>query len=84
MRILVLIISLSLILIGPYWLYLPAIIIGIIFFPLYLEAIPLALLVDVLYGQVGSGLAWGFPFGMIAALAVFLASPLREYLRFNA
>jgi hypothetical protein len=84
MRVPAIIIIFIVIIIGPYWLYLPAIILGIIFFPLFLEAIPLALLADILYGHAGTGLAWGFPFGMIAALAVFLASPLREYLRFNA
>ena len=68
---------------APYWVYLPAIILGIIFFPLYIEAIFFGLLVDVVYGRPDAGLL-GFPFGIIAAVLVFLAVPLREHLRFNA
>lgn len=83
MRIVITLFCLLLVLFAPYWMYFPAIIICIIFFPLYVEAIALGLLIDVLYGRQLS-LAFAFPFGMIAALLVLLAAPLREYIRFNA
>jgi hypothetical protein len=77
------VIALILIVTTPYWMYLPAILLGVIFFPLYIEAIFLGLLIDVVYGRPDVGLL-GFPFGIIAAALVFLAVPLREHLRFNA
>lgn len=60
----------------PYWAYLPAILAGIIIFPFYAEAILLALLVDALYGS-------SYVFGIIAAVLVMFAGPVRSYLRFN-
>jgi hypothetical protein len=75
MRILFNIIALGLVLVTPFWIYLPALVLGVIVFPLYLEAIIFAELVDVLY--TGS-------FVMIAALCVMAAAPLREHVRFNA
>ncbi len=73
-----------LIILGPYWMYLPAIILCIVVFPFYVEAIPLAVLIDVLYGRELSSLAFMFPFGMIASVCVLLSAPIREHLRFNA
>lgn len=66
----------------PYWIYLPVLALGIILFPLYLEVIVLSLLVDTIYGSPGAPL-FGYPFGIISALLVLFAAPLREHLRFN-
>jgi hypothetical protein len=77
------VIALMLVVVAPYWVYLPAILLCIIYFPLYIEAIFLGLLIDVVYGRPDVGLL-GFPFGIIAATLIFLAVPLREHLRFNA
>ncbi|MBX4189300.1 hypothetical protein KW785_01735 [Candidatus Parcubacteria bacterium] len=73
-----------LVLLTPYWMYFPAIILCIILFPLYGEGIILGLLIDVLYGRPHLGLVLDFPFGMIAGVCVLLAAPIREHLRFNA
>ncbi|MBX4195450.1 hypothetical protein KW796_00635 [Candidatus Parcubacteria bacterium] len=79
------IIALILTLALPYWVYLPFIFAGVIVFPLYIEAVFLALLIDTLYGGGEYGkMLFGFPFGIVAALLVIFAAPLREHLRFNA
>lgn len=83
MRITAVIITIFLIFVTPYFVYLPAILFGIIFFPLYLEAIILGLFIDVIYGRPDAVLL-GFPFGILSAILVLFAVPLREYLRFNA
>lgn len=67
----------------PYWVYLPAIFLGIVLFPLYIEAIFLGLLIDTIYGR-GDAIILGYPFGIIAAILVLFALPLREHLRYNA
>jgi hypothetical protein len=68
--------TLLFILIAPFWIYLPLILVGIILFPLYIEALALALLVDMLMGQV--------LFTLVSALLVIFAVPLREHVRFNS
>lgn len=70
---------------APAGLYLPFILVGIIIFPLYLEAIPLALFVDVVYGGAGHGaVLFGYPFGISAAVLILFALPLRKHVRFHA
>lgn len=83
MRLAFSIIAIAFIFVTPYYIYLPFIFVGIILFPLYVEAIALSLLVDILYGKTGSSFLI-FPFGVISALLVLFAAPLRENLRFNA
>lgn len=84
MRIAASLFILIIILITPYWVYFPAVVLGIVIFPFYIEAIIFGLLIDELYGTVHSTFIMSFPFGMIAALLVLVAHPLRERLRFNA
>lgn len=83
MRIFATLLILALIIALPYWIYLPAIFIGIIIFPLYIESIFLGLLIDTIYGEPGAML-FGFPFGICAALLVLFAIPLREHIRYDA
>lgn len=83
MRIFFLIISLVLFFSAPYWAYIPFMLVGIILFPLYLEAVVFGLLIDTAYGGHVNFLL-GLPFGIAAAVLVLLAVPLRESLRFNA
>ncbi len=71
--------ALLLVLVAPLWLYVPVILLGILLLPLYIEALVLAGLADVLYGQ--AGFALGFPLSLVAALLVLFVEPLREYLR---
>ncbi len=69
----------------PYWVYLPLVLIGVVLFPFYLEAILFGLIVDIVYGGgTNGGALLGFPFGIVAAVLVLFSAPLREYLRFNA
>lgn len=68
----------------PFWIYMPAILLGIILFPLYVEAIFFGLLIDTIYGG-GSGINifFRYIFGLGAAILVLFVAPLRSYLRFN-
>ncbi|MBX4199082.1 hypothetical protein KW800_02285 [Candidatus Parcubacteria bacterium] len=85
MRIAFTIVTLIFILIAPYWLYLPLIVVGVILFPLYLESVGLGLAVDVLYGGAGHGdILFGMPFAFLAAVLTLFAVPLREHLRFQS
>ena len=70
------IVALILILSTPYWLYLPFIFVGIVVFPLYVEAIVLGAVVDTVYG--------GFSLGITSTLLVLIALPLRKHFRFHA
>lgn len=84
MRITFSIIAFILFLTLPYWVYAPFILIGVVIFPLYVEAIIFGLLIDTIYGGAGYGqILFGLPFSIGASLSVFLAVPLRESLRFN-
>ncbi len=82
MRTLFSIFAVLLITLTPYWIYLPVILVGIVLFPLYVEAIFFGFLIDTLYGS-GEGFLFGFVFAMIATLLVYFVVPFREHLRFN-
>ncbi|MEK7194569.1 MAG: hypothetical protein AAB660_02690 [Patescibacteria group bacterium] len=85
MRILFTLIVFLALIVTPYWIYFPLILIGIVLFPFYLEAILLGLIVDLVYGGgANSNALFGFPFGIVVAILIFFTAPLREYLRFNA
>jgi hypothetical protein len=60
----------------PYWLYVPAILAGVLLLPFYWEAIVLGFLIDTLYGTQSY-----YPGALLAALAVGLLLPIRERLR---
>lgn len=72
------------VLILPYWLYIPVLIIALILLPFFWEGILFAFLIDVLYGsgiQAPASLVSPFAFFILIALMVLL--PLRDSLRFH-
>lgn len=74
-----------LILVAPYWLYLPALAVGIVMLPMYWEAVALGFIIDVLYGEVGhKGLSFMFPFAFIITLTLLVLTYTKRYLRYNA
>ncbi len=69
------------ILLLPYYIYAPALIVAIVLIPEYYEGILLGLLIDVLYGTHTMWSFLGFPFGLTAVVGIILLVPLREKLR---
>ena len=69
----------------PYWLYVPAVVLAVAFFPLYWEAVLLGFLVDVLYGARADGLfsLLGFRTAFFALLLVGAFIPVRQRLRWT-
>lgn len=79
------IIALILVLVAPYWLYLPVLALGLIFLPVYWEGVVLGFIIDVLYSEnAHAGLTLFFPFALMASVAILLLWPLKKQLRFNA
>lgn len=75
----------ALILLAPYWIYLPAIFLALVYQRFFWEAVPLGFLVDVFYGSNPlEGSMFGFPFAIAFSILVIIFIPLREKLRFNA
>ncbi len=66
----------------PYWIYVPALIIVMVIFPFYWESILLAFLIDVLYGEgINSLSSLIFSSALLAVLGLLMLIPLRERLR---
>ena len=83
-RILAIIIVFISILLLPYWLYLPILVIAIIFLPFFWEGILLALLSDILYGsgiELGRSILFSASFLVLALLIILL--PIRKRLRLH-
>lgn len=69
----------------PYWLYLPLLGGAMIVFPFFWEAILLAFLVDVLYGNGVGGVAGLLsPMAFAATLLLIVLLPLRERIRVHS
>ena len=68
----------------PYWVYVPAVLAALVLLPFYWEAVPLALVADVLYGGAHPAFDLGFPFAIMALLLVLVMIPARERLRLHA
>ena len=67
----------------PYYIYLPLLTLGIVFIPFYYEAVPLGFLVDALYGPFAHhGLSFSFPVGIFVTVLVLILLPIRERMRF--
>ena len=66
----------------PYWLYVPALVLAMAFFPLYWEAILLSFLINVLYTP-GWHTLWSIIFspGFFSLVGLLLLLPLRRRLR---
>jgi hypothetical protein len=85
MRIIAVVTIVLLVIFAPYWLYIPAIVIGIVYFDYFVEGVALAFLVDLLYGQsFYHGPLFGFPFTLTALLLVLISIIVREKLRLYA
>lgn len=83
-RIFASVLILVLILIAPYWMYLPAIFICMLIIPFFWEAVPFGMLIDTLYSPWPLLHFPPFPIAL-SALALLLILPLvRSRLRFNA
>jgi hypothetical protein len=71
-----------LIIFAPFWIYLPALFLALVYFPIFWEGVILGFLADALYAPAGSLL--GSHAIALASLIVALAViPLRERFRFN-
>jgi len=77
----VIVLVLSIVLL-PYWLYLPALVISMVYFRLFWEGIALAFLVDALYGY-GTWFSH-YQFSVYALIIFLILLPIRDNLRFNA
>lgn len=85
MRIFSCVAALVLVIFAPWWLYVPAIVLCIVFFDFFVEGIVLAFLVDLLYGmRLFHGFLFGFPFTVAAIALVGASIFVREKLRLNA
>ncbi len=72
----------ALIIAFPYWIYLPAIILSMIFLPFYFEAILLGFLIDVLYGvHTHTGITVFFGHAFFITLFIIIYLPIRKYFR---
>lgn len=66
----------------PYWIYVPALVIAMAAFPLYWEGIVLGILIDVLYGAgIDSFSTFIFSAGFLSLLGLLMLLPLRERIR---
>lgn len=84
-RILFSVCLLVLVLVAPYWIYLPVILVGVVVFPTFVEGIVVALMADALYGHSdGAIFILNFPYALGVAVLVSFAPIIRKRLRFNA
>lgn len=68
----------------PYWVYLPVLLISMVVFPFFWEAIVFGFLIDVFYGGGVRGLpAFVSPFALLALVLIFVLAPLQERLRLH-
>ena len=68
----------------PYWVYLPLLVLAIVIFPFYWEAILFALFIDAVFGE-GTAFNSSFIFSTtsLALILVIASIPMRERLRLN-
>ena len=67
----------------PYWVYVPLLILAIVIWPFYWEALIFSLLIDFVYGR---GITWwpiSFSITLLALLLLVAMLPLRSRLRIN-
>lgn len=78
------IVALISILILPYWIYLPILLVVMVYVPFFWEGILFGAMIDVMYGGGYSNLAsMIFSFAFYASLTLVIIMPIRERLRFN-
>lgn len=69
-----------LVLVGPFWLYLPALVLGVFYLLFFWEGILIALLVDMLYGH-GNLVFFGIPTAFGVSILVLLAAVFHRNVR---
>jgi hypothetical protein len=75
---------LTAILLGPYWLYIPLLVVALWYVPMYWEGIVLGFLADSLYGLGAYGwLQFPFPIALLGAILFLIFIPIRERIRSN-
>lgn len=65
----------------PYWLYVPAIFVAMVYFHFFWEGVGLGFIIDILYGY-GTGFSQ-YPFALSALAVLLIMLPLRDRLRIN-
>jgi len=70
------------ILVMPYWVYVPVLLISIFVFPFFWEAILFGFLIDVIYGSGIDGFSsFISPFAFSALISLIILLPVRKRLR---
>ena len=68
----------------PYWVYMPALALGIIVEDFYIEGVAFGFLIDILYGsRIHPSISFVFPYALVATFLVVVMLALRPRLRFN-
>jgi hypothetical protein len=84
-RIAVVIILTVMVVAGPYWLYIPLIVLAIFLYPFFIEGMFLGFLIDALYGVGDRSIFFlNFPFALVGTLLILVVPFVRSRLRFNA
>lgn len=71
------------VLVLPYWLYLPLIVVAIVFFPFFWEAVLLGFIIDTMYSSSSGFLSFS-TLAFTAAILVLLMLPVRNRIRTRA
>ncbi|KND48920.1 MAG: hypothetical protein AB200_00635 [Parcubacteria bacterium C7867-005] len=66
----------------PYWVYLPALFLTVLFLTFFWEAIFIGFIIDALYGSPWGGLL-SYPVGLSVCLFLILLLPIRDRIRTN-
>ena len=68
----------------PYWIYLPLILVALIYFRFYWEGIFLSVLIDILYAPNFETGLLSSPYALSALVILLILVPIKDRLRFNA
>lgn len=70
------------ILVLPYWIYIPALFIGIVVFPFFWEGIILVFFINVIHGNSAEFFAaLASPLALLTLVILIVMLPVREHLR---
>lgn len=84
MRILIIILNFCLIMLAPWWIYLPALFISVFKINFFAESIAFGFLIDVLYGSaLYKGSFFSYPFALTLLVLVLALVPIKNHLRLN-
>ena len=77
------VIVLASILVLPYWIYIPVLLIAMIFFPFFWEGILFAFLIEVIHGSgIEAITSFVSPAALSAVIVLIILLPVRESLRY--